>query len=67
MYAKNRLTLDALRFKNVLMRMASMNEKVIEKFMEKIKKKKIEKGKKGFKSDYKFLLTPVNGKDVESL
>ena len=44
-----------------------MNEKVIEKFMEKIKKKKIEKGKKGFKSDYKFLLTPVNGKDVESL
>lgn len=44
-----------------------MNEKVIEKFMEKIKKKKIEKGKKEFKSDYKFLLTPVNGKDVESL
>ena len=61
MYALNRLILDLKRFKNLMNRMAESDDRIIDKFTAKFK------NRKGARSDYKFTLRPMNGKDVESL
>ena len=62
MYALNRRVLDDKRFHNIMMRMAETDERIMDKFLQKERKKKEKE-----KAVYKFNLRPVNGKDVESL
>ncbi len=69
MYAENRRTLDLTRFKNIIHRMVESEERIIDNFLVKSKmnKPKKDKNEKTPISSYKYMLRPVNGKDVESL
>ena len=75
MYALNRLTLDEVRFANLIRRITKTDERVYHHLLNKIKyegktkAKSIKRDKRsdGSISGYKFMLRPINGKDISSI